>query len=72
MRNYLVEINSISRYWIEAESEEDAKEMAESYVDNDQTDIEGIYVIDSIDIDADDSYYEFLKEEEQEYEDDQI
>lgn len=70
MKEYLVEVTKIARRWVKANDEESAQEIVESLEDNDYEEIEDIKVIDSRDLDYDDedSYREFLDNEEDEEE----
>lgn len=67
-REYLVEITKVSRCWIKAADEESAESIAESLNDNDYEEVEDVRVIDSRELDADDedSYREYLEDEEEE------
>jgi phosphoribosylformylglycinamidine (FGAM) synthase PurS component len=68
MKEYLVEVTKVARRWIKAVDEESAEEIAESMEDNDYEEVEDVRVIDSRELDADDedSYREYLEEEEEE------
>ena len=68
MKEYLVEVTKIARRWIKAVDEESAEEIAESMEDNDYEEVEDVRVIDSRELDADDedSYREYLEDEEEE------
>ena len=70
MKEYLVEVTKIARRWIKAVDEESAEEIAESMEDNDYEEVEDVRVIDSRELDADDedSYREYLEDEEEEEE----
>ena len=70
MREYLVEVTKVTRRWIKAVDEESAEEIAESMEDNDYEEVEDVRVIDSRELDADDedSYREYLEEEDEEEE----
>ena len=70
MKEYLVEVTKIARRWVKANDEESAQEIAESLEDNDYEEIEDIKVIDSRDLDYDDedSYRDFLEEDDEEEE----
>lgn len=68
MKEYLVEVTKVTRRWIKAVDEESAEEIAESMEDNDYEEVEDVRVIDSRELDADDedSYREYLEEDEEE------
>lgn len=68
MKEYLVEVTKVAKRWIKAVDEESAEEIAESMEDNDYEEIEEVRVIDSRELDADDedSYREYLEDEEEE------
>ena len=68
MKEYLVEVTKVARRWIKAVDEESAEEIAESMEDNDYEEVEDVRVIDSRELDADDedSYREYLEEDEEE------
>lgn len=68
MKEYLVEVTKVARRWIKAVDEESAEEIAESIEDNDYEEVEEVRVIDSRELDADDedSYREYLEDEEEE------
>jgi phosphoribosylformylglycinamidine (FGAM) synthase PurS component len=68
MKEYLVEVTKVARRWIKAVDEESAEEIAESMEDNDYEEVEDVRVIDSRELDADDedSYREYLEDEEEE------
>lgn len=68
MKEYLVEVTKVTRRWIKAVDEESAEEIAESMEDNDYEEVEDVRVIDSRELDADDedSYREYLEDEEEE------
>jgi hypothetical protein len=70
MKEYLVEVTKVARRWIKAVDEESAEEIAESMEDNDYEEVEDVRVIDSRELDADDedSYREYLDEDEEEEE----
>lgn len=70
MKEYLVEVTKVTRRWIKAVDEESAEEIAESMEDNDYEEVEDVRVIDSreLDIDDEDSYREYLEEDEEEEE----
>ena len=70
MKEYLVEVTKVARRWIKAIDEESAEEIAESMEDNDYEEVEDVRVIDSRELDADDedSYREYLEEDEEEEE----
>jgi phosphoribosylformylglycinamidine (FGAM) synthase PurS component len=70
MKEYLVEVTKVARRWIKAVDEESAEEIAESMEDNDYEEVEDVRVIDSRELDADDedSYREYLEEDEEEEE----
>ena len=70
MKEYLVEVTKVARRWIQAVDEESAEEIAESMEDNDYEEVEDVRVIDSRELDADDedSYREYLEEDEEEEE----
>lgn len=70
MKEYLVEVTKVARRWIKAVDEESAEEIAESIEDNDYEEVEDVRVIDSRELDADDedSYREYLEEDEEEEE----
>lgn len=70
MKEYLVEVTKVARRWIKAVDEESAEEIAESMEDNDYEEVEDVRVIDSreLDIDDEDSYREYLEEDEEEEE----
>lgn len=70
MKEYLVEVTKVTRRWIKAVDEESAEEIAESMEDNDYEEVEDVRVIDSRELDADDedSYREYLEEEDEEEE----
>lgn len=70
MKEYLVEVTKVARRWIKAVDEESAEEIAESMEDNDYEEVEDVRVIDSRELDADDedSYREYLEEEDEEEE----
>ena len=69
MKEYLVEVTKVARRWIKAVDEESAEEIAESMEDNDYEEVEEVRVIDSRELDADDedSYREYLEDEEEEW-----
>lgn len=69
VKEYLVEITKVTRRWIKAVDEESAEEIAESMEDNDYEEVEDVRVLDSRELDADDedSYREYLEEEEEEW-----
>ena len=68
MKEYLVEVTKVARKWIKAVDEESAEEIAESMEDNDYEEVEDVRVIDSreLDVDDEDSYREYLEDEEEE------
>ena len=70
MKEYLVEVTKVARRWIKAVDEESAEEIAESMEDNDYEEVEDVRVIDrrELDIDDEDSYREYLEEDEEEEE----
>lgn len=70
MKEYLVEVTKVARRWIKAVDEESAEEIAESMEDNDYEEVEDVRVLDSRELDADDedSYREYLEEEDEEEE----
>lgn len=70
MKEYLVEVTKVARRWIKAVDEESAEEIAENMEDNDYEEIEDVRVVDSRELDADDedSYREYLEEEDEEEE----
>lgn len=70
MKEYLVEVTKVARRWIKAVDEESAEEIAESMEDNDYEEVEDVKVIDSRELDADDedSYREYLEDDEEEEE----
>lgn len=70
MKEYLVEVTKVARRWIKAVDEDSAEEIAESMEDNDYEEVEDVRVIDSRELDADDedSYREYLEEEDEEEE----
>lgn len=70
MKEYLVEVTKVTRRWIKAADEESAEEIAESMEDNDYEEVEDVRVIDSRELDADDedSYREYLEEDDEEEE----
>lgn len=70
MKEYLVEVTKVTRRWIKAVDEESAEEIAESMEDNDYEEVEDVRVIDSreLDVDDEDSYREYLEEEDEEEE----
>lgn len=70
MKEYLVEVTKVTRRWIKAVDEESAEEIAESMEDNDYEEVEDIRVIDSreLDVDDEDSYREYLEEDDEEEE----
>lgn len=70
MKEYLVEVTKVARRWVKAVDEESAEEIAESMEDNDYEEVEDVRVIDSreLDIDDEDSYREYLEEDEEEEE----
>lgn len=70
MKEYLVEVTKVTRRWIKAVDEESAEEIAESMEDNDYEEVEDVRVIDSRELDADDedSYKEYLEDDEEEEE----
>jgi len=70
MKEYLVEVTKVTRRWIKAVDEESAEEIAESMEDNDYEEVEDVRVIDSRELDADDedSYREYLEDDEEEEE----
>lgn len=70
MKEYLVEVTKVARRWIKAVNEESAEEIAESMEDNDYEEVEDVRVIDSRELDADDedSYREYLEDDEEEEE----
>lgn len=70
MKEYLVEVTKVARRWIKAVDEESAEEIAESMEDNDYEEVEDVRVLDSRELDADDedSYREYLEEDEEEEE----
>lgn len=70
MKEYLVEVTKVTRRWIKAVDEESAEEIAESMEDNDYEEVEDVRVLDSRELDADDedSYREYLEEEDEEEE----
>ncbi|MBQ7275899.1 MAG: hypothetical protein IJS58_01490 [Bacilli bacterium] len=70
MKEYLVEVTKVARRWIKAVDEESAEEIAESMEDNDYEEVEDVRVIDSRELDADDedSYREYLEDDEEEKE----
>lgn len=70
MKEYLVEVTKVSRRWIKAVDEESAEEIAESMEDNDYEEVEDVRVIDSreLDVDDEDSYREYLEDDEEEKE----
>ena len=70
MKEYLVEVTKVARRWVKAVDEESAEEIAESLEENDFEEIEDVKVIDSRDLDYDDedSYREYLEDDEEEEE----
>lgn len=70
MKEYLVEVTKVTRRWIKAVDEESAEEIAESMEDNDYEEVEDVRVIDSreLDVDDEDSYREYLEEDDEEEE----
>lgn len=70
MKEYLVEVTKVYRRWIKAVDEESAEEIAESMEDNDYEEVEDVRVIDSreLDVDDEDSYREYLEDDEEEKE----
>ena len=70
MKEYLVEVTKVARRWIKAVDEESAEEIAESMEDNDYEEVEDVRVIDSreLDVDDEDSYREYLEDDEEEKE----
>lgn len=70
MKEYLVEVTKVARRWIKAVDEESAEEIAESMEDNDYEEVEDVRVLDSRELDADDedSYREYLEEDDEEEE----
>lgn len=70
MKEYLVEVTKVTRRWVKAVDEESAEEIAESMEDNDYEEVEDVRVIDSRELDADDedSYREYLEEDDEEEE----
>ncbi|MBQ2871552.1 hypothetical protein IJE86_07615 [bacterium] len=70
MKEYLVKVTKVARRWIKAVDEESAEEIAESMEDNDYEEVEDVRVIDSRELDADDedSYREYLEDDEEEEE----
>ena len=70
MKEYLVEVTKVTRRWIKAVDEESAEEIAESMENNDYEEVEDIRVIDSRELDADDedSYREYLEDDDEEEE----
>lgn len=68
MKEYLVEVTKVARKWVKAVDEEAAEEIAESMEDNDYEEVEDVKVIDCRELDADDedSYREYLDDEEEE------
>ena len=70
MKEYLVEVTKVARKWIKAVDEESAEEIAESMEDNDYEEVEDVRVIDSreLDVDDEDSYREYLEEDDEEEE----
>ena len=70
MKEYLVEVTKVTRRWIKAVDEESAEEIAENMEDNDYEEIEDVKVVDSRELDADDedSYREYLEEDDEEEE----
>ena len=70
MKEYLVEVTKVARRWVKAVDEESAEEIAESMEDNDYEEVEDVRVVDSreLDIDDEDSYREYLEEDEEEEE----
>lgn len=70
MKEYLVEVTKVARRWIKAVDEDSAEEIAESMEDNDYEEVEDVRVIDSRELDADDedSYREYLEEDDEEEE----
>lgn len=70
MKEYLVEVTKVTRRWIKAVDEESAEEIAESMEDNDYEEVEDVRIIDSRELDADDedSYREYLEEDDEEEE----
>lgn len=70
MKEYLVEVTKVARRWVKAVDEESAEEIAESLEENDFEEIEDVKVIDSreLDYDDEDSYREYLEDDEEEEE----
>ena len=70
MKEYLVEVTKVTRRWVKAVDEESAEEIAENMEDNDYEEVEDVRVIDSRELDADDedSYREYLEEDDEEEE----
>lgn len=70
MKEYLVEVTKVTRRWVKAVDEESAEEIAESMEDNDYEEVEDVRIIDSRELDADDedSYREYLEEDDEEEE----
>ena len=70
MKEYLVEVTKVTRRWVKAVDEESAEEIAENMEDNDYEEIEDVRVVDSreLDVDDEDSYREYLEEEDEEEE----
>ena len=70
MKEYLVEVTKVTRRWVKAVDEESAEEIAENMEDNDYEEIEDVKVVDSRELDADDedSYREYLEEDDEEEE----
>ena len=68
MKEYLVEVTKVTRRWVKAVDEEAAEEIAESMEDNDYEEVEDVKVIDCRELDADDedSYREYLEDDEEE------
>lgn len=70
MKEYLVEVTKVTRRWVKAVDEESAEEIAENMEDNDYEEVEDVRVIDSRELDTDDedSYREYLEEDDEEEE----
>lgn len=70
MKEYLVEVTKVATRWVKAADEESAKEIAENEEIRDYEEVEDVRVLDSreLDIDDEDSYREYLDDEDEEYE----
>jgi len=64
MKEYLVEIETISRMWIEANNEKDAISIAENNIENDYSEIKDIQILDSRQVENDDDYLIYLDDED--------